>query len=203
MVDMAKSMIDQLMTMAWRKRLLRARDLAEKNIPREYLRRASDQGLLERIGRGLYRVPGTMATDNQSLAEVCRKVPAGVICLLSALRFHDLTTQNPFEVWLAVAPKARSPRMDTVTLRVVRFSGNSLIQGVERHRVGGVEVRVYSAAKTVADCFKFRNKIGIDVAVEALRDCLRQRKAKVDDLVRYARICRVERVMSPYMEAML
>ncbi|MCL2647280.1 MAG: type IV toxin-antitoxin system AbiEi family antitoxin domain-containing protein [Phycisphaerales bacterium] len=200
---MVKNMIDQLMATAQWKGLLRARDLAEKNIPREYLRRASDQGLLERIGRGLYRVSGTMATDNQSLAEVCRKVPTGAVCLLSALRFHDLTTQNPFEVWLAVAPKARSPRMDTVTLRVVRFSGDSLTQGVERHRVAGVEICVYSAAKTVADCFKFRNKIGIDVAVEALRDCLRQRKAKVDDLVRYARICRVERVMSPYMEAML
>jgi len=203
MVSMVKNMIDQLMATAQWKGLLRARDLAEKNIPREYLRRASDQGLLERIGRGLYRVSGTMATDNQSLAEVCRKVPTGAVCLLSALRFHDLTTQNPFEVWLAVAPKARSPRMDTVTLRVVRFSGDSLTQGVERHRVAGVEICVYSAAKTVADCFKFRNKIGIDVAVEALRDCLRQRKAKVDDLVRYARICRVERVMSPYMEAML
>ena len=120
-----------------------------------------------------------------------------------ALRFHDLTTQNPFEVWLAIGPKARSPRVDTVALRVVCFSGDALTEGIERHQAAGVEVRVYSAAKTVADCFKFRNKIGVDVAIEALRDCLRQRKAKVDDLVRCARICRVERVMGPYLEAML
>jgi predicted transcriptional regulator of viral defense system len=202
MLDMAKPM-DRLVTMTRRKGLLRPRDLAEKNIPREYLRRACNQGLLERVGRGLYRVPGTMATESQSLAQVCRKVPMGVVCLLSALRFHDLTTQNPFEVWLAIGPKARTPRMDTVALRVVRFSGNALTEGVESHDAAGVEIRVYGAAKTVADCFKFRNKIGVDVAVEALRDCLKQRKVKVDELVRYARICRVERVMSPYLEAML
>ena len=200
---MAKRMMEQLLATARKRGLLRPRDLAEKCIPREYLRRACDQRLLERVGRGLYRLPGAMATDSQSLAEVCRKVPAGVVCLLSALRFHDLTTQNPFEVWLAVGPKARSPRMDTVALRVVRFSGDALTEGIERHQAAGVEIRVYSAAKTVADCFKFRNKIGVDVAIEALRDCLRQRRAKVDELVRCARICRVERVMGPYLEAML
>ena len=203
MPDMAKTMMDQLVTMARKQGLLRPRDLAEQNIPREYLRRACKQGLIECVGRGLYRVPGAMVTNSQSLAEVCRRVPAGVVCLLSALRFHDLTTQNPFEVWLAVGPKARSPRMDTVALRVVRFSGDALTDAIERHQAAGVEIRVYSAAKTVADCFKFRNKIGVDVAVEALRDCLRQRKTKVDELVRCARICRVERVMGPYLEAML
>jgi len=195
--------LDQLMVMATKKVLLRSRDLVAKHIPRAYLRRACDQGLLERVGHGLYRMPGVMATENQSLAEVCRKVPAGIICLITALRFHDLTTQNPFEVWLAVGPKARAPRLDTVALRVVRFSGDALTKGIVTHDVAGVKVRVYGVAKTVADCFKFRNKIGLDVAVEALRDCLGQRKAGVDDLMRYARICRVERVMGPYMEALL
>ena len=192
-----------MLAMARSNGLLRPRDLAATGIPREYLRRACDQGLLERVGRGLYRVPGTMATENQSLAEVCRRAPSGVVCLLTALRFHDLTTQNPFEVWLALAPKAHVPRIETVALRVIRFSGEALTQGLETHDVAGVTIRVYGAAKTVADCFKFRNKIGIDVAVEALRDGLKQRKASVDELVRYARICRVERVMSPYLEAML
>lgn len=191
------------MAMARSKVLLRPRDLSAKRIPRVYLRRACDQGLLERAGRGLYRVPGTMTSENQSLAEVCRRAPAGVVCLLSALRFHDLTTQNPFDVWLALGPKAHVPRIETVALRVVRFSGDALTQGIETHNVAGVEVRLYGAAKTVADCFKFRNKIGTDVAVEALRDCLKQRKANVDELMRYARICRVEHAMSPYLEAML
>ncbi len=198
-----RNRFDQLVAMAKRKVLLRSRDLAAKRIPRAYLRRACDQGMIERVGRGLYRVPGVMATENQSLAEVCRKAPTGVICLITALRFHDLTTQSPFEVWLAVGPKARAPRLDTVALRVVRFSGNAMTKGIETHDVAGVKVRICCVAKTVADCFKFRNKIGLDVAIEALRDCLRQRKASVDELMRYARICRVERVMSPYLEALL
>lgn len=202
-MGMATQMMDQVMAMARSKVLLRPGDLSAKHIPREYLRRACDQGLLERVGRGLYRVPGMMTSENQSLAEVCRRVPAGVVCLLSALRFHDLTTQNPFDVWLALGQKAHVPRIETVALRVVRFSGDALTQGIETHDVAGVKVRIYGAAKTVADCFKFRNKIGIDVAVEALRDCLKQRKASVDDLMRHARICRVEHVMSPYLEAML
>lgn len=200
---MATQMMDRMMAMARSRVLLRPSDLSPKNIPREYLRRACDQGLLERVGRGLYRVPGMMTSENQSLAEVCRRVPAGVVCLLSALRFHDLTTQNPIDVWLAIGQKAHVPRIETVALRVVRFSGDALTQGIETHDVAGVEIRVYGAAKTVADCFKFRNKIGIDVTLEALRDCLKERRASVDDLMRYARICRIEHVMSPYLEAML
>jgi len=195
--------INQVVALARRQGLLRPRDVVAKGIPRQSLVRACQEGLLERVGRGLYRVPGAMVTENQSLAEVCKKAPGGAICLLSALRFHDLTTQNPFEVWFAIGQKARSPRIDTVAVRAIRFSGAALAEGVENHSVAGVPIRVYGIAKTVADCFKFRNTIGIDVAVEALRDCLKQRKASVDDLVRYARICRVERVMSPYMEAML
>lgn len=200
---MNSRVINQVVALARRQGLLRPRDLVAKDIPRQSLVRACHEGLLEHVGRGLYRVPGAMVTENQSLAEVCKKVPGGAICLLSALRFHDLTTQNPFEVWLAIGQKARTPRIDTVAVRTMRISGAALAEGVENHNVAGVPIRVYGVAKTVADCFKFRNTIGIDVAVEALRDCLKQRKASVDDLVRYARICRVERVMSPYLEAML
>jgi predicted transcriptional regulator of viral defense system len=200
---MKTTVMDRVVDLARHRVLLRPRDLSAKRIPRQYLVRACKKGLIERVGRGLYRAPGTTVTENQSLAEVCKKVPGGTICLLSALRFHDLTTQNPFEVWLAIGQNARTPRIDTVALRVVRFSGAALTEGVLNSKVVGVPIRVYGVAKTVADCFKFRNKIGIDVAIEALRDCLRQRKASVDELMRYARICRVERTMSPYLEAML
>ena len=200
---MASRKLNSIAAMARHQGLLRPRDLAAKGIPRQYMALARRQGLVERVGRGLFRAPGTMMTENQSLAEVCKRVPAATICLLSALRFHDLTTQNPFEVWIAIGQKARAPRIDSVAARIIRFSGASLTQGVENHDVSGVPVRVYGIAKTVADCFKFRNKIGIDVAIEALRDCLRQRKMTVDDLMHYARICRVERVMSPYLEAIL
>jgi predicted transcriptional regulator of viral defense system len=123
------------------------------------------------------------------------------LCLLTALRFHGLTTQSPAEVWIALPEKARKPRMDYPRLRVARFSGSALTEGIERHRVEGVEMRVYSAAKTVADCFKYRNKLGIDVAVEALRDFSRRNRGGATELARFARICRVARVMQPYLDA--
>lgn len=196
-------MMDRLIALAHRKVLLRSRDLVDQQIPREYLKRACEKGMLERAGRGLYRIPGAVVSENSSLAEVCRRAPAAVVCLLSALRFHDLTTQNPFEVWVALGPKSHVPRVETVVLRPVRLSGVSLTYGVETHNVSGVEIRVYGVAKTVADCFKFRNKIGIDVAIEALRDCLRQRRASVDEILKAAEVCRVRKVISPYMEALL
>jgi predicted transcriptional regulator of viral defense system len=200
---MADGKIEQVITLAGRLGLLRPRDLDVQGIPRQYLRQACVQGLVERIGRGLYRVPGALMTEHESFAEVCKKAPTAVICLLSALRFHDLTTQNPGEVWIAIGEKAHRPRIDTVATRIARFSGPALVEGVENHRIKGVAVRVYGIAKTVADCFKYRNKVGIDVAIEALRDSLSQRKTQVDDLIRYARVCRVERVMTPYLEALL
>ncbi len=200
---MPATRVQQVVDLAHRKGLLRPRDLAEVGIPRQYLHMAHEQGLIKRVARGLYRIPGQMSSGNVSLAEVCKRAPSGVICLISSLSFHELTTQLPHFVYLAIEEKAHSPRIETVDVKVFRFSGDAFTQGIEKHDVDGIEVRVYSPAKTVADCFKFRNKIGLDVAIEALRDCLRQRSVKVDDLVHYARICRVERVMRPYMEAML
>jgi predicted transcriptional regulator of viral defense system len=126
-----------------------------------------------------------------------------VICLLSALRFHNLTTQLPSDVWLAIGQKDRRPKIETVMVRILRFSDAALNSDVEIHNIDGVEIKVFSPAKTVADCFKYRNKIGLDVSIEALRDCLRLRKATVDELVRQSRICRVEKIMKPYLEAML
>lgn len=142
-------------------------------------------------------------TEHHSLAEAAKRVPRGIVCLLSALRFHDLGTQNPFEVWLAIGNKDRAPRPGSPPLRVVRFSGRAFDYGQERHVLEGVPVRITSMPKTVADCFKYRNKIGLDVALEALRDCVRRRKAMPSALLEAARVCRVENVMRPYLEAIL
>lgn len=195
--------LEKLLHLAEAKGLIRARDLAEHGIPRQYLSFACGRCLLERLDRGLYSLPGAVQTEHRSLVEVCALVPHGVICLLSALQFHGMTTQSPFEVWLAIGESKDIPRISLVRLRIARFSADSLKDGVERHEVNGAELRVFSAAKTVADCFKYRNKIGVDVAAEALRDYLRQRKGAIDDLTKHARVCRVERVMQPYLEALL
>ena len=182
--------------------LIRPRDLAPLGIPRVSLTRAVRRGELERIGRGLYGFPGRPVSAHGVLAEVARRVPKGVVCLLSALRFHGLTTQAPFEVWLAIENKAIAPKLDYPSLRIVRFSGAALTEGIEEHLVDGVAVRVTGVAKTVADCFKYRNKIGLDVALEALREAWREKRMTSDDLWQYAKVCRVANVMRPYMESL-
>jgi predicted transcriptional regulator of viral defense system len=182
--------------------VFRPRDLDSHGIPREYLVRLCRKGLVQRVGRGLYTVVDADLSEHHSLAEASKKIPHGVICLLSALRFHGLTTQAPFEVWIAIDVKARKPRSDGPPLRIVRFSGAALDSGIEDQLIQGVTVRVYSAAKTVADCFKYRNKIGLDVALEALRECWRERRCTMDDLWADAKICRVSNVMRPYLESL-
>jgi predicted transcriptional regulator of viral defense system len=181
--------------------LVRPGDLEAKGISRKHLYRLLDAGLLERQSRGVYVAARHKPTAHHSLAQVAKRVPGGIFCLLTALRFHGLTTQSPAEVWIALGGKDRSPRLDYPRLRIARFSGAALTEGVETHRVEGVEIRVYSAAKTVADCFKFRNKVGIDVAVEALRDFSRRNRGGANELARFAAICRVTRVMQPYLDA--
>lgn len=182
--------------------LLRARDLTARGLNRVQMRQAVEAGLLEQAGRGLYRLPGADITQHHTLAEIARRIPHGVICLLSALSYHNLTTQSPHEVWLALDHKAWAPRSERVRLRVFRLSGPALTEGVETHTVEGVPLRVYSPAKTVADCFKFRNKIGIDVALEALRETWRARRATMKDLEHHARVNRVAKVMQPYLESL-
>jgi predicted transcriptional regulator of viral defense system len=182
--------------------LVRPRDIEAIGIPREYLIRLHRQGKLNRSGRGIYTVPDANVTERHSYAEVAKRVPEAVVCLLSALAFHEITTQSPPSVWIALRKGARKPVLPSPSLRVVRLSGPSLTEGIENHQVEGVPVRVYSAAKTVADCFKFRNKIGLDVAIEALKDSLRQKKASINEVYRYAKICRVSNVIRPYMEAL-
>jgi len=183
--------------------VMRPRDLKAYGFPASYLHRLYRRGLLERTSRGLYSLPDSIVTEHHSLAEAARQATRAVVCLLSALRFHGLTTQAPFEVWLAIENKDWQPKINHPVIRFVRFSGKAFTEGVETHDIEGVLVKIYSPAKTVADCFKYRNKIGLDVALEALRDCLDQRKCSVDDLWYYARICRVSNIMRPYLEAML
>jgi predicted transcriptional regulator of viral defense system len=181
--------------------IVRPTDLEARGIPRAELYRLARMGLVERQGRGIYVASNHAYTAEHTLAQVAKRVPGGVFCLLTALRFHELTTQAPAQLWIALPEKARKPRLDHPRLRVTRFSGASLTEGIETHRLEKVDVRVYSAAKTVADCFKYRNKVGIDVAVEALRDFTRRNRGGATELARFARICRVTRVMQPYLDA--
>jgi len=192
---------DRALRLIQEKGLTRPRDLEAHGITRAQLSRLVDEGLVLRQARGVYVAARHALTAEHTLAHVAKRVPEGVFCLLTALRFHRLTTQSPAEVWITLPEKARRPRLDYPRLRVARFSGEALSAGIEEHRVEGVTIRVYSAAKTVADCFKYRNKIGVDVAVEALRDFSRKHRGGATDLARFARICRVTRVMQPYLDA--
>jgi predicted transcriptional regulator of viral defense system len=200
---MAHRHIERVLELVQQSGVLRSRDLDALGIPREVLRRMCARGLLYRVGRGLYVRPDADVTESHTLAEAAKAVPHGVVCLLSALCFHGLTSQAPFEVWMAIAEKAWHPRTVYPPLRAMRFSASALQAGIEVHDIEGVAVRVYSPAKTVADCFKYRNKIGLDVALEALHDCREQNKCTETDLWQYAQVCRVARVMRPYLEATL
>jgi predicted transcriptional regulator of viral defense system len=191
----------QVLRLARARKLLRARDVAEHGLPTIALTRLVQAGKLQRLARGLYGVPGAKISEHRSLAEVSARIPKGVVCLLSALRVHEIGTQAPFEVWLAIPLHMARPRLDQPAIRVVRMSGEALAEGVERRNIDGVKVPVFSAARTVVDCFRFRNKIGLDVALEALRDGWRQRKFTMDDLWRHATRGRVANVMRPYIEA--
>src|SRR5271166_1086329 len=194
--------IERTMQYVRRKGIVRPREIEALGIPREYLLRLHRRGKLSRTARGIYTLPDAAITERHSYAEVAKRVPEAVLCLLSALVFHEITTQSPASVWIALSKGARKPAILSPSLRVVRLTEPSLSAGVEKHVVEGVSVRVYSAAKTVADCFKFRNKIGLDVAIEALKDSLRQKKATINDIYRYAKICSMSNVIRPYMEAL-
>jgi predicted transcriptional regulator of viral defense system len=171
-------------------------------LPTVALTRLVRQGLLQRVGRGLYAIPDRAVSEHGALSEVARKHPQAIVCLLSALRLHELTTQSPFEVWLAIPNKARAPKMDYPPLRIVRFSGAALTEGVEEHLIDGVPVRVTNVARPVAECFKYRNKIGLDVALEALREAWKGKRVGMDELWQFAKLCRVANVMRPYLESL-
>ena len=183
--------------------IARARDFKAAGIPLVYLKRLTDAGDLMRLGRGLYQIPENVGEDiAHNLAEAARRVPNGVISLLSALRYHGLTTQLPHAVWMTIPRNARTPSVQGLRIEVVRANDEVLKAGVDYVQVEGVDVPIYGVAKTVADCFKHRRNVGEDVAVEALRDALRQRKATASELMRYAAINRVTRRIEPYVRAM-
>lgn len=181
--------------------MVRPQDIAALGIHPMYLQRLYERGELARLGRGIYVLVDVEHSQNVSLAESCKRVPHGVVCLLSALQFHNLGTQSPHQVWMAIHPKKGVPRIEYPPLRIVRFSGLVLSEGVEEHKTSDGLVRVYSIAKTVADCFRYRNKIGLEVALEALRECRRERRATLDELWYFAAVDKVSTVMRPYLEA--
>lgn len=186
-----------------RKGAVRSRDLVDAGVARVQISRLVAAGELVRLARGVYTAPGVaLPGSDEGVLVVAERIPEVRLCLLTALRLHGLTTQAPFEVWIAIGNKDRPPRLDWPPLRVLRFSGEALSAGLETRMMGTKQVRVTNVAKTVADCFKFRNLVGLDVAIEALRDALRARATNVDELWEYAQICRVTKVMRPYLEAL-
>lgn len=183
------------------KGIFRLKEAKALGLHPEQIRRLTRQGHLTRLGRGLYAPASAEPSEYHTLAEVAKRVPKGIVCLLTALRFHAIGTQHPREVWLAVDRRAAIPKIDIAPVRIVRISGAALKAGVDEHTIEGVTVRVTSPARTVVDCFKFRNKIGVDVAIEALRDYRRLRKGTVDEVWRQADRLRMTRVIRPYWDA--
>jgi len=182
--------------------ILRPRDLRERGHSVAYLQRLVAKGRLAKLGRGQYALPGREPTGDDTLAVTAKRYPGTVICLLSALRFHELTTQSPHAIWLAVEGSKLAPSDTPAAVQVVRMTGPSFKSGITTHLLGQVPVRIYDPAKTVADCFKFRSRVGLDIAVEALRDCLARRLATPAQIWSYAGICRVKTIMKPYLEAL-
>lgn len=197
-----KNRLDQLESILKERGVLRVGDLLPMGFPKSYLGELEKRGRAIKQARGVYMHPAAEIPMHYTLALACQKTREGVICLLSALAYHEIGTQNPQEVWIAIDRKATPPKTDYPTLRVVYSSGDALRQGVET-TTGAFPLRIYNPAKTVADCFKFRNKIGLDVAIEALKDGWRQRRFTINELDRYAKICRVEKVITPYLDAIL
>lgn len=180
----------------------RPRDLLPLGVTPYQIQRLVAQGVAEKAAPGLYRLSDVEATETETIAMVASAVPQAIVCLLSALRFHDIGTQSPRQVWLAIDRKARKPQRLPAAVRIVRFSGPMLTYGVDRQSMQGVRVRITSPARTVVDCFRYRNKIGIDVAMEALRDAVRSRKAAIGEIDRAAEVCRIRTVIAPYLEAL-
>lgn len=191
----------RILDLARQNGMLRTSDLPDAGAARVVLSRLLASGQLEKVGRGLYRLPGTQTSEHESLIAIATQVPQAVFCLLTALQFHELTTQLPRQVWIAMPRGSHTPKIDYPPLKMVQFTGAAYSEGIEVFERDQVPLRVYGVAKTVADCFKHRNKIGLDVALEALKDALFQKKATADDLWHFAKICRVANVMRPYLEA--
>lgn len=197
---MSSDKMTAILDLAEEKGILRPKDVQEEGLPRQYVYRLHDEGKLEKVGRGLYKIPGKQFSMSDTQLEACKKITDGVLCLKSALQFHEMTSQIPHNVWMAIEVKAWEPEVD-LPMEFIRMSGDSFETGIEEHDIDNVTVRVYGAAKTVADCFKFRNKIGLEVCLDALEDFRRQNMGTMDDIWEYAKINRVQNVIRPYMEA--
>lgn len=195
------SYTERVILLASQMGLLRPSDLDEFEIPRIYLTRLTASGALLKVARGLYKLPDNILSENESLAMVATKMPQAVVCLLSALQFHGLTTQLPRQIWIALPRGSSSSKASYPPVKVIQYSGESYTEGIEVHQCDQVAIKVYCIAKTIADCFKHRNKIGLDVALEALRDARSTKKVTTEELWRYAKICRVSNVLRPYLEA--
>ncbi len=200
---MTSTDLDRLLKLARQRAVITAADVARAGIHSQQITRLVADGALERIARGQYRLVERSVTEHHGLVVAARAVPHGVICLVSALDFHGIGTQLPPEVWIAIERGTRAPAARQLPLAIVRFSGAAFSEGIETHRIEGERVRVYSVAKTIADLFKQRNKVGLEVALEALREAWRERRFTMETLDRAARVCRVERIMRPYVEAMV
>ena len=200
---MSVTQSDRILDLAQRQRLLSAADVRAHGWSPQLLIKLEQSGKLQRVTRGLYSLPDGPITEHHSLIEVCRRVPKAVVCLLSALQFHEIGTQLPFEVWIALPEATQTPTLDSPALRIARLRGEAYSEGIETLVEHGSTIRVYNLAKTITDCFKFRHKVGLDVALEALKDAWRQRKLDMDQVTRFARINRVEKVMQPYLEAVV
>ena len=183
--------------------ILRTAQALKAGIHPKTLYAMRDSGVLEMISRGVFRLSDSPPLSNPDLVTVAARVPSGVICLISALSFHEITTQIPHDVHVALPRGAEEPRLDYPPIRTYRFTGEAFTAGVDAYDLDGVSISIYNPEKTLADCFKFRNKVGLDTVVEAVRFYRERRSIKVDDLMRYAKICRVNRVMRPYLEAIL
>jgi predicted transcriptional regulator of viral defense system len=198
--DATPPLEQRILNLAKYQTTIRTRDAIAGGIHPEGLRRLVDRGILLKSGRGMYTYIDAELTEHHSLAVASQRVEHGVICLLSALQFHGIGTQAPFEVWVAIDVHARRPNSDVLSLRPVYMSGLALSAGIETHAIEGTPVRIFNPAKTIVDCFKYRHKIGLDVALEALRESWESRRCSMDELWSYAKICRMTRVMRPYLE---
>ena len=202
LIHTMESKSKRILGLATKQQIIRSKDASALGVPRNYLSRFVQKGLLKKVGRGLYTSTSSPITEHRSLLEASYRVPKGVICLLSALQFHKFTTQAPHQIWMAIDVKAWTPQITAPAIRFVRMSGTALHFGAKEYPVHGGSLKVYTPAKTVADCFKFRHKIGMDVALEALRECRRRKRASMDELWAAAKACRVANIMRPYLESL-
>jgi predicted transcriptional regulator of viral defense system len=193
---------DKLLRIAQAQPAVSARELSAAGIPQRVTSRMAARGSLRRVGRGLYSGSDASPSVHQSVIEVTKQAPKAVVCLLSALEIHEVGVQAPFEVWIALPAGTHAPRGTRMAIRVTRLSGEAFSEGIETIVLDGAPVRVYTLAKTITDCFKLRSKVGLDVALEALREAWKARKVTMDDLARYAQVNRMTNVMRPYLEAL-